>query len=361
MWKRLFLVLFLLGAVLGGIFGWKFYQQQQQAAGQAGPPPPVVAVSEVKREVWPEYLKAVGSLVAVSGIDVTNEVSGQVRHIHFESGQIVSSGDVLVELDAEVDQAELEGLVAGQHLAQLKMDRVSRLISERSVSQAELDEARGALDDATAQVTAKQAVIAKKTIRAPFAGTLGIRRVDLGEYLAPGSPIVPLEALDPIYLDFSLPERLLARVAVDQEVRVSVQGYPGEDFGGRIEALNPGVDEGTRSLRLRAVLPNPDQRLRPGMFAEVRVVMPEPQQVLTLPATAVVYNPYGNSVFVVSDGEQGLTVQRRQVQTGEVRDGRVAVTEGLSAGDRVVSAGQMKLRNDMPVTIDAKPAPDERG
>jgi len=185
--------------------------------------------------------------------------------------------------------------------------------------------------------------------------------VDLGEYLAPGSPIVPLEALDPIYLDFSLPERLLARVAVDQEVRVSVQGYPGEDFGGLIEALNPGVDEGTRSLRLRAVLPNPDQRLRPGMFAEVRVVMPEPQQVLTLPATAVVYNPYGNSVFVVSDGEQGLTVQRRQVQTGEVRDGRVAVTEGLSAGDRVVSAGQMKLRNDMPVTIDAKPAPDERG
>jgi membrane fusion protein (multidrug efflux system) len=361
MWKRLFLVLFLLAVVLGGIFGWKFYQMQQQMAGQAGPPPPVVAVSQVKRETWPEYLKAVGSLTAVSGIAVTNEVSGQVSRIHFESGQAVQSGDVLIELDATVDLAELDGLVAAQHLAQLKMDRVSRLISERSVSQAELDEAKGALDNTTAQVVAKRALIAKKTIRAPFSGVLGIRQVDLGEYLAPGSPIVPLDALDPVYADFSLPERYLARVAVGQEIRVEAQAYPGEAFSGHIEALDPGVDKGTRSLRLRAVLTNGDQRLRPGMFAEVRVVMPTPQEVLTLPATAIVYNPYGDSVFVIQDGEGGSVVQRRQIETGEVRDGRVAILQGLSEGDRAVSAGQMKLRNDLPVTIDDKPAPDERG
>jgi len=360
MWKRLFLVLILLAAVLGGIFGWKFYTKQRQMAGQAGPPPSVVAVSEVKREIWPEYLRAVGSLTAVSGISVTNEVSGQVSRIHFESGQAVQSGDVLIELDATVDLAELDGLVAEQHLAQLQMDRVARLISDRSVSQADVDEARGTLDNTTAQVAAKKALIAKKTIRAPFSGVLGIRRVDVGEYLAPGSPIVPLEALDPIYADFSLPERFLARVAVGQEVQVQVQAYPGDAFKGRIEALNPGVEEGTRSLSLRAVLTNTDKRLRPGMFAEIKVVLPAPQEVLTLPGTAVIYNPYGDSVFVIQDGEKGTVVQRRQVTTDEVRDGRVSIVEGLSEGDRVVSAGQMKLRNDQQVTLDAKPAPDER-
>jgi membrane fusion protein (multidrug efflux system) len=203
-------------------------------------------------------------------------------------------------------------------------------------------------------------VIAKKKVLAPFTGRLGIRKVDLGQYLAPGSPIVPLEALSPIYADFSLPERYLASLAVGQKVLVAVQAYPGESFEGRITALNPGIEQGTRTVKVRAALENPQERLRPGMFAEVQVLLAAGRRVLTIPDTAITYAPYGDSVFLVVQGEQGLTVQRRQVETGETRKGRVAVAGGLALADRVVSAGQVKLRNGMPVALDDKPAPGER-
>ncbi|MCU0766776.1 MAG: efflux RND transporter periplasmic adaptor subunit [Gammaproteobacteria bacterium] len=360
MLKRLLFVLVLLAVTVGGVFGWKYHQMQQAAAGRKPPPPPVVAVTAVRQEDWRPFLTTVGSVVATAGIDVTNEVPGKVSRIQFESGETVKEGQPLLQLDDAADRAELEGLFAAKRLAQLKYDRLAQLLPNKSASKADYDEARALLDVAIAAGEAKKAAIAKKEIRAPFAGRLGIRKVDLGQYLAPGSAIVPLESLDPIYVDFSLPERHLATLAPGQEVQVAVQAFPGETFAGRITAVNPGVDQGTRNLKLRATFQNGDHKLRPGMFAEVRVLLPQQAPVLTLPATAITYAPYGDSVFLVQDGDKGTVVQRRQVETGDSRDGRVAVTSGLKAGERVVSAGQVKLRNGMVVTFDDHPAPGER-
>jgi membrane fusion protein (multidrug efflux system) len=358
--KRLLLAFTLLALIFGGVFGWKYQQMRQAAAGREAPPPPVVAVSLAQEESWQPFLSAVGSLTAVQGIEVSNEVAGSVSTIHFESGQTIRKGQPLIDLDAAVDVAELEGLRAARRLAQLKFARAAKLLPERSMSQADYDEARATLDGAEAGVAAKQALIEKKQVRAPFDGVLGIRQVDLGQYLAPGSAIVPLESLDPIYADFALPERHLVALRPGQTVTVGVQAYPGEDFRGQITALNPGIDVGTRTLRIRATLENPQQRLRPGMFAEVRVQLPLQEARLTLPDTAITYNPYGDSVFVVQEGAQGLTVQRRQVETGETRAGRVAILHGLEPGERVVSAGQIKLRNGMAVALDDRPPPGER-
>jgi membrane fusion protein (multidrug efflux system) len=360
MLKRVFLALLLLALFLGTVFGLK-YRQQQQAAGQhMAPPPAVVAVTTVREDDWRPQLNAVGSLVAAQGIEVSNEVAGVVSTIHFESGQAVRKGDALLDLDTTADRAELKGLQALRRLAQLKFQRAAKLLPERSMSQADYDEAKATLDGAEAAVDARQALIDKKRISAPFDGALGIRQVDPGQYLAEGSAIVSLQSLDPIYCDFTLPERHLGTLAAGQAVTVAVQAYPDETFEGRVSAFDPGVDVGTRSLRIRATLDNPGQRLRPGMFAEVRVLLPARAAVPTLPDTAISFNPYGDSVFVIEDGESGLTVQRRQVETGEVRDGRVQIRSGLQAGQRVVSAGQVKLRNGMAVSLDDKPAPGER-
>ena len=233
-------------------------------------------------------------------------------------------------------------------------------MKDKSVSKSDYDEARATLDNAEAAVAAKKALIEKKRIRAPFDGRLGIRRVDLGEYLGPGTAIVPLEKLDPIFADFTLPERELARIRKGQAIEVQVQAYPGERFEGEITAIDPGVSIGNRSFRLQGVLANADQRLRPGMFADVRVLLPETEEVLTVPDTAISYAPYGDSVFVIEQQEGGSKAVRRQVETGSARKGRVAVLSGLSEGEQVVSAGHNKLRSGQAVTIDAKPAPAER-
>ncbi len=353
--KRLFIVLLMLGLVFGGIFGWKYHQAQQMAARASMPPPPATVSSvEVKTENWQPYLSAVGSLVATQGIFVTNEVPGQVSEIYFESGQNVKKGELLLQLDDSVDRADLDGFLAESRLAEVQFRRTAKLLKDKSVSRSEYDEAKAKLDNARAQVASNRALIEKKGIRAPFTGSLGIRQVDLGEYLAPGSKIVPLEALDPIYVDYALPERHFAKLHVEQNVIIQVQPYPDQVFEGRIEAINPGVDPGTRSVRIRATLSNSDARLRPGMFAEVRTVLPERQNLLTLPETAITYNPYGNSVYVIEKAKGGLVVQRRQVETGQVRDGRVEIITGLKGGEQVVNAGQVKLRNGQGVTIDNK-------
>jgi membrane fusion protein (multidrug efflux system) len=216
------------------------------------------------------------------------------------------------------------------------------------------------LAQAKAAVGAKLAVMAKKQIHAPFSGKLGIRQVDAGQLLAAGSAIVPLQTLDPIYVDFMLPERHLASLAPGQKLALTVQAYPGKTFSGQITAINPGIDAGTRSIKIRATLANTEQILRPGMFADVQILLKDKKLVLTLPDTAITYNPYGDSVFVVESGKQGLIVQLKQIVTGETRAGRVEIVKGLSADERVVSAGQVKLRNGMAVTLATKPAPGER-
>jgi membrane fusion protein (multidrug efflux system) len=306
----------------------------------------------VRTETWQPSLSAVGSLVATQGVFVANETAGQVKDIHFESGQQVQVGDLLLQLDDEVDRAELAGLNAAQKLAELSYERAARLVKDKSVSRSDYDQARAALDSATALVASQQASIRKKAIRAPFTGQLGIRQVDLGQYLAPGAEIVSLQALDPIYVDYSLPERDLGELSVGQVVEVSVQAYPGKTFAGHISAVSPLIAAGTRSVSIRATLENPDQQLRPGMFAEVRTLQPERTGVMTLPERTITYNPYGNAVFVIEEKDGQQIAQRRQIETGIVRDGRIEILKGLKDGEQIVSAGQNKLRNGQAVKID---------
>ena len=361
MLPRLLLVFLLLGILLGGIFGWKHYQQQQQAALRGPPPPAVVTATEVEQEDWQPRLDSVGSLVASQGIFVTNEVAGQVREIHYESGQAVAKGDLLVQLDDSVDQADLQGLLAQRNLGQIKVKRFGKLLKDHSASQSDYDESKAQLDSAEAAVAAKQAVISKKRISAPFEGRLGIRLVDLGEYLPPGSRIVPLNALEPIFADYSLPERALPRVAVGMQVLVEVAAYPDRRFQGTVVAINPGVDEKTRSVKIRAILENPEHLLRPGMFAEVATILPAREKLLTLPRTAITFAPYGDTVFLIEVEDRRSMVELRRVKTGQVQGGRVEILDGLSLNDQVVMTGQIKLRNGQEIRIDNSLVPPATG
>jgi membrane fusion protein (multidrug efflux system) len=360
MTKRLIIILILAVCIFGGLFALKFYQMRESAGHLQPPPPAVVAVTEVKQVEWQSSLTAVGSLVAVSGVDVTNELEGMVKAIHFESGQNVKQGQLLVELDSETDRADLNGLLAQQRLAQIQFERSKKLITGKFISKSDYDQNLALLDEAEASVLSKKTVIEKKQIRAPFAGELGIRKIDLGQYLSPGMAIVTLQRLDPIYIDFKLPEQHLSSLARGQQVNISVPAYPDRVFKGRVSAISPLIDQNTRSVPIRATLPNADRLMRPGMFADVQILSDRTRSVLTLPDIAIAYNPYGDFVFVVETGTQGLTVQSRQIETGETREGRVEIVKGLSRGERVVSAGQIKLHNGMAIKIDNKPAPEER-
>lgn len=347
-------MLLAMGILIGGIFGWKYFQQQQQQAAQAGgPPPATVSSAEVQLEHWQRRLEAVGSFVAVQGTRVTTEVPGLVETIHFRSGHDVAAGDLLIELDDTVDRAELKQLLAEAQLAQREFKRQAQLLRKGNTTQSAYDTTLATLQSLRARAEAKRAVIRKKHVTAPFSGQLGIRQVNLGEYLEPGSAIVLLQALDPIYLDFTLPEQHVARVAKNQRVTVTVRAFPDRTFEGRITAINPGVDPETRNIRVRATFENPEHHLRPGMFGEVLVLLPRREEVMTLPQTAVTYNPYGDNVFLIKTRDDGqFVVQRRQVRTGSIRDGRVEIVEGLETGQHVVAAGHMKLTNGQRITID---------
>lgn len=350
--KRLIIVLAALAVVFGGIFGWKMFVGMKMAEMFSRPrPPAVVASAKVEERSWQPYLTSVGSVLARRGVNVSGQLDGQVEKINFQSGQNVEQGQVLVQLDDSVDRAELKGLIADEQLAAVEFRRQARLIKQRSTSQADYDQAQASLNKAKALVAAQRARIEHLAVRAPFSGMLGIRQVNLGEYLKAGTPIVTLQALDPVYVDFTLPERYLPQLAVQQKIRVQVPAYPKRAFDGKITAISSKIDSATRNVQVRATLANPDQTLRPGMFAQVRVVLPARSHILTVPRTAITYNPYGDSVFVIEHKGKQLIVQRRQVNTGEVRNGRVEIVRGLKLGDEVVAAGQLKLRNGQPVKI----------
>ncbi len=360
MFFRLFLVFLILVGLAGGLAYLKYEQITAQMAQFAQPmPPSAVSAVEVTDASWQPRLNAIGSVRAVQGVLVNNEVAGQVESIGFESGDRVRQGQALVQLDTTVDEAELGGLQATLELAETKLTRNTQLLRDRAVSQGDFDEINAQLTLARAAEASKQALIEKKTIRAPFDGVLGIRQIDLGQYLPEGSAIVRLEALDPVFVDYSLPERQLSKLREGQEVAVRVAAYPDDVFQGRIRAISPSVDEGTRNVRIRAQLPNPNGRLRPGMFAKVETLLPRRERVLTLPRRAVSFNTYGDSVFVIEPAESAadddqppkLTVTRRQIRTGEVRGDEVEIIDGLAAGDRVVLAGHQKLRNGAEVQI----------
>jgi membrane fusion protein (multidrug efflux system) len=360
MTKRFALIIFLSLLLFGGLFGWKFFQINQAIKNIQLPPPAIVAATTVQSSEWQSSLSAVGSLVAVAGIDVSSEVAGKVKAIYFESGQSVQRGQLLLELDSSTDAAELKGLEASQQLEQVKFARSQQLIGRNFISKSDYDLNKATLEEAKAVVAAKKAVIEKKRIVAPFDGQLGIRKVNLGQYLAPGDGIVPLQKLQPIYADFMLPEYHLASLKVNQALTLTVQAYPGKIFSGHITAVNSGIDVATRSVKIRASLDNTERLLHPGMFVEVGVLLNEKKAVLTVPDTAISYNPYGDSVFVIESSKQGSIVKLKQIITGETRDGRVEIVKGLQENERVVSAGQVKLRNGMPVTLDKQPSPSER-
>lgn len=358
MTKRLLLVIALLALVFGSVFGWKYWQNTQQAAGSGPPPAAVVSTRTVASEQWQPTLRAVGSITPTRGVVVAAEVPGVIREIHFDSGNRVQAGDLLIELDVAVDLAELEALKADRKLAEITRDRIRKVLSDNLASRSDFDEAQAELDRAEAQIAAKQAMIRKKAIRAPFDGELGIRQVNPGGFLAAGDPVVELVDLDPIYAEYSLPERYLAQIEDGQRVTLRVQAEPETVFEGVIVAISPSIQPASRSVRIRALLDNPDRLLRPGMFAEVETHLPAKNDVLTLPERAVTYNPYGESVFVVEDSDGSKTVTLTQIETGGVRDGRVEVLSGLEEGTEVVSDGHNKLRNGQKITIDNSVDPD---
>lgn len=351
--KRPLTIILLLAVIVAAIAGFMYWQKlQQQAAQPQGFPPSVIAATEVVQENWQPALQSVGSLVATNGIEVSTEVNGIVSEIVFESGQPVEEGQILIRLDDSVDVAALDALRAEQKLAQVQFNRSKDLLQKRVTSKSEYDEAEARYDAAKARVKQQEAIIRRKVIRAPFAGLAGIRHVNLGQYIEAGNPIVSLQALDPIFVDYTLPERYFNRIKSGQTVNLQLDAVPEQKFSGTVSAVNPGVDTGTRTLKVRATINNPDRIMRPGMFAQVETITGEAQAVLTLPRTAISFNTYGNFIFVINDdGKGGLSVKRTPVETGEVREGRVVVT-GLTQGTRVVRAGLVKLRDGMPVKID---------
>lgn len=357
--KRIFLIigLALLGAL--ALFAIKFAQINQTISQMVPPAPPVVAVAVVLPERWALNINTVGSLKATAGVAVNNEIPGIIKAIHFESGQSVKAGQILLELDASLDIAQQKGLQAEVELTRIRYDRNQKMIAKHYVSQSDMDQSKASYDQALALLEANRTTINKKTVRAPFAGELAIRQVNLGQYLAPGTAIVDLQQLSPLYVDFSLPERYFSQIQLDQSLQVHVQAYE-DSFQGTVVAVSPEINSASRNVQIRGLIPNVDKRLKPGMFAQIDIVTGRTQELLTIPDTAVSYNAYGNSVFVILNDANHLTVQNRQIVTGQTRHGRVEVISGLVEGDRVVSAGQLKLRNGMPVQLDDHPAPGER-
>ena len=351
--SRFLIVIILLGAVLGGIFGYKFYQfgQMQEQMSQPQPPAKISAV-KAQSQNWTPAVKSVGSVEAINGIAVANEVPGVVEEINFESGDSVKQGDVLIRLDAEIDQAAVRTRRAEAQLARQEFQRLADLLPKNAVSQSQYDEAKANFDAAQARVNEAEAQLNKKVIRAPFDGNLGLRMVDQGEFIGVGTPIVEINMLDPIYVDYTLSEKDLAMVERGHDVVVTVAAVPGQSFTGQVSAINTSVNPESRTVRVRATLPNSEGLLRPGMFATIDTRQPQDETVVTVPRTAISYNTYGDFVFVVSENDDGqLVVNRRTVQTGNTRDGQVAVLSGLEAGEQVVSKGLLRLRAGQAVEI----------
>ena len=367
--KRILLIFLGLLVVIGVLAGIKVLQIQKMIAvgKQTRQPPAVVTVAKVRREVWQRRLRTVGSLTAVQGVTVAPDLPGKIVKIIFSSGQEVRQGDLLLRLDTSTEQARLRAAQTAVTLAGINRRRAKELVRKKSMSKAELDKTDAQYMEAVAKVDEIQAIIDKKNIKAPFAGRLGIRRVNLGQVLTQGDAIVVLQQLDPVYVDFSLPQQSFADLAVGMSVQVRTDALPGKIFNGKITAVNPGVDAINRNIKVRATLANPDTVLRPGMFVRVAVMLPKKKDVLVLPATAILYAPYGDSVYVVEgkslEEKKGVTeksslVLRQQVvRTGMTRGDFITVASGLKKGQTVVTTGVFKFHNGQAVVIDNSLAP----
>jgi len=323
------------------------------------PPPETVTASVARADSWEANLAAVGTLTAVQGVTISADLAGKVASISFEPGAAAKRGDILVRQDTSTEEAQLPGAVAQVNLTRANLDRAEQLLARGIIAKVDRDNAVAASAQAEALANSIRSAISKKTVRAPFSGHLGIRQVNLGQHLGEGDPIVTLQSLDPIYADFTLPEQQLPSLRTGLTARLTADALPGLALKGKVTAVNPLVDPETRNIRVQATVANRDGRLRPGMFVNVAVVLPARQKVLAIPATAVLYAPYSNSVFVVEDDKEGKGKVLRQqfVHLGERRGDFIAVTEGLKEGEAVATTGVFKLRNGQPVVIDNKLAP----
>ena len=347
-------VVLLIVLALGGYKGFSIYKQIQMFS--APRPPITVAAAPAEQRLWQERLPAVGSLKASQGVDLSLEVEGIVKALYFDSGQKVKAGQPLLQLNDDQETALLGTAQADLGLAKVDFGRGSQLVGDAAISRGEFDRLSSQYRRNQAVVEQLKAQKIKKGINAPFSGTIGIRQVDIGQYLAAGTVIATLQDLSSLYVDFNVPEQALPHLSLGQQVRVQVAAYPGQTFPASLSAINPKVDENTRNLLVRATLANPDGKLLPGMFANLLILLPNPQAQVVVPESAITYTLYGNSVYVATPkkdkdgnpenddkGQPQLTAEQRTVQTGERRDGVVVVSKGLKAGEQVVTAGQLKL------------------
>ena len=379
--KRMILMLSVTAAFIAALGFVKFRQFQEGAAQAAAfqPPPEAVTTIVAQQEKWPATLSAIGTIAAVQGVTVSADLPGIVDRIAFESGASVHQGDLLLQLDTRQEQAQLAqeqarlaSVEAGRELARLNFDRMDSLVNEGAITRAEYDRATAEQKQAVAgqkqteaQIEEIRATIARKTIRAPFSGILGIRQVNLGQYLSGGAAIVPLQSLDPIYVNFGVPQQDAGQVGVGRSVRITTGDLAGVEFVGRVTAINSVVDEATRNIQIQATLGNPRGTLRPGMFVQTEVVVGATRSVVTLPASAISYAPYGDSVFVVTDlkdpnGRSYRGVRQQFVKLGPARGDQIAVVSGLKPAEEIVTSGVFKLRNGAAVLVNNKVQPENK-
>ena len=362
-WRSVTLAICLLIAIGGFVFGIKILQIGKMMSTPMVMPPTTVSSAVVKEEDWAPTLSAIGSVSAVQGAVVSAELGGVVAEINFQSGGVAKKGDVLMRLDSSAEEAQLHTAEADLELAKANLERERDLAARKVVSKQELDTAQSTFGQKQGAVDNMRAFITKKQIRAPFDGMLGIRQVNVGQMINSGQQVVQLTALDRVYVDFALPQQNLPQLAAGYEARVHADALPGREFKGKVTAINSMVDNVTRNISLQATLDNSAHELRPGMFVKVDVILPEKSKTLVIPGSAVSYAPYGNSVFVIDKkkdpktGKESQSLRQAFVRIGEARGDFVAVTEGLKAGDVVVSTGVFKLRNGMPVVINNDLAP----
>ena len=366
MTKRMISMLAVVGALIAALGAVKFHQIQVAIAQASSfqPPPEAVTTVVAKREAWPDTLQAIGSVAAVQGVTVAADLPGLVDRIAIDSGRMVREGEVLVQLDTRQEKAQLTAALAQLELSRLNLERARGLADEGIVSRADYDRASAEHKQAEARVGEIRASIERKVIRAPFAGMLGIRQVNLGQYLAGGDPVVPLQSLDPIFVNFTVPQQEVGRLHIGGEVSAAVEGTKAP-FTGRITAVNSVVDEATRNVQVQATFANPQGRLRPGMFVEAKVALGGSRDVVTLPASAINYAPYGDSVFIVEqvqgpNGQSYRGARQQVVKLGGSKGDQVAVLSGVDPGAEVVSSGVFKLRNGAAVHIEnaVQPAND---
>lgn len=380
MFKRLFIAAVLIALFLGGVAYFQMVFKPAMIAdfvSKMAPPPATVTAEPAKTETWIARVHSIGTLVAIEGVEVAPQLGGTVMDYFFDSGQEVTQGVKLVQLDISVEEADLVSAKATLHEADLDRERQASLVQKGAVSQAILDTSTAKRDSAAAAMARIEAIIAQKTITAPFTGKLGLRRVEKGQYVSPGQALVWLQALDPIWVDFPVAESEVAKFKIGSKIELTVDTYPGEVFKGEVEALDARLSQDARTLMVRGTLPNPERRLLPGMFANTAVLAGEPRELVTVPRTALTYSLYGDSVWVVKEGASEedaqptasaegagaaiaadapeaptLTAERRFVRVGQTEEGRIAILEGIKTGEQVITSGQLKLQPGAAIKVD---------